>query len=103
LTSISLKNLNSMSRLIKILQKILQGNSDKNIDFDELRNLLFRLGFSERIKGGHHIFTSDLIDEIINIQSLTGNKAKAYQVKQIRQLIQDNNLLEQLKKDNDEK
>jgi hypothetical protein len=34
---------------------------------------------------------------------LTGNKAKAYQVKQIRQLIQDNNLLEQLKKDNDEK
>ena len=92
-----------MSRLLKILQKILQGNADKNIDFDELRNLLFRLGFSERIKGGHHIFTSDLIDEIINIQPLTGNKAKPYQVKQIRQLIHDNNLLEQLKKDNDEK
>ena len=92
-----------MSRLRKILEKILQGYSDKNIDFDELRNILFRLGFSERIKGGHHIFTSDLIEEIINIQPLTGNKAKAYQVKKIRQLILDNNLLKQLKKDNDEK
>jgi hypothetical protein len=91
-----------MSRLRKILDKILQGYSDKNIDFNELRNILFRLGFIERINGSHHIFTSELIEEIINIQPLAGNKAKAYQVKQIRQLILDNNLLEQLKNDKDE-
>jgi hypothetical protein len=91
-----------MSKLIKLLDKILQGYSDKNIDFNELRNALFRLGFTERISGSHHIYSSDLIDEIINIQPLTGNKAKAYQVKQIRQIIIDNNLLKQLKKVKDD-
>ena len=91
-----------MSRLNKLLHKILQGYSDKNTDFDELRNILFKLGFAERIKGSHHIFTSDLIEEIINIQPVTGNKAKPYQVKQIRQLILDNNLLEQLKTDDND-
>jgi predicted RNA binding protein YcfA (HicA-like mRNA interferase family) len=91
-----------LSRLSKLLDKILQGYSDKNIDFNELRNILFRLGFVERITGSHHIYTSDLIEEIINIQPLAGNKAKAYQVKQIRQIILDNNLLEQLKKDKDD-
>lgn len=44
-----------MSKIHKILMKILQGYSDKNVDFDELRNILFRLGFTERIKSSHHI------------------------------------------------
>jgi hypothetical protein len=39
-----------------------------------------------RIKGSHHIFTCDGIDEIINIQP-DGAKAKAYQVKQIRGIM----------------
>ena len=39
----------------KILQKILLGTSDKNIDFQALRNLLKTLGFHERAKGGHFI------------------------------------------------
>ncbi len=41
----------------KILEKILSGISDKNIRFDELRSALIRLGFDERVKGSHHIFT----------------------------------------------
>jgi len=45
-----------------------------------------RLGFSMRIKGSHHIFCQEGIDEIINLQP-DGSKAKAYQVKQIRELI----------------
>jgi len=40
-----------------ILEKILTGLSDKNIRFSELRNLVLSLGFDERIKGDHHIFT----------------------------------------------
>jgi hypothetical protein len=44
------------------------------------------LGFSERINGSHHIFSKDYIPEILNIQSKQG-KAKAYQVKQIRNAI----------------
>ncbi len=47
---------------------------------------LIRLGFKKRIKGGHHIFYQQGIEEIINIQSQQG-KAKLYQVKQIRNLI----------------
>jgi transposase len=49
--------------------------------------LLLSLGFSERIKGNHHIFTRNDVIEIINLQPLKDGKAKAYQVKQVRNLI----------------
>ncbi len=75
-----------MSKTDKIRDKILLGFSDANIDFDDLRRLLINLEFDERIKGSHHIFTKDGIEEIINIQPI-GSKAKAYQVKQTRNLI----------------
>ncbi len=58
----------------------------QNIDFDDLRKLLSALGFSERVKSSHHIFTRADIEEIINIQPKQ-NKAKAYQVKQVRNII----------------
>ena len=45
-----------------------------------------KLGFVERIKGDHHIFTKDNVLEIVNIQPKNSN-AKDYQVKQIRNLI----------------
>lgn len=73
-----------MSKLQKILNKILSGLSDKNIGFDDLRNLL--LNFEERIKGSHHILTHEKIEEILNIQSKSG-KVKPYQVKQIRNIL----------------
>jgi predicted RNA binding protein YcfA (HicA-like mRNA interferase family) len=66
--------------------KILIGTSDQNIDFDELVNVLEYLEFSLRIKGSHHIFYREDIKEIINIQP-NGTKAKAYQIKQIRNII----------------
>ena len=75
-----------MGKYEKLLQKILLGTSDNNIKFSELCQLLKKLGFSERIKGDHHIFTKDNIEEIINLQPKS-NKAKAYQVKQIRNLV----------------
>ena len=66
--------------------KILSGRSDSNINFAELCHLLKNLSFSLRIKGDHHIFYKNDIPEIINLQPL-GNKAKAYQVKQVRKII----------------
>lgn len=75
-----------MSRIGKIEMQILSGRSDENVDFTDLRRLLHKLGFDERIRGSHHIFTKDDVEEIINIQPL-GSKAKAYQVKQVRNLI----------------
>jgi len=61
--------------------------SDKDIRFSDLRKLLLSLGFSERIKGDHYIFTRPDILEIVNLQPLKDGKAKAYQVKQVRKLI----------------
>ncbi len=75
-----------MSNFDKILRRILQGNADQNLRFSEVCLVLERLGFQERIKGSHHIFYQENIEEIINLQS-QGNKAKSYQVKQVRNLI----------------
>ncbi|MBE9080435.1 type II toxin-antitoxin system HicA family toxin [Romeria aff. gracilis LEGE 07310] len=75
-----------MGKYEKLRQKILTGTSDANISFSELCKLLVRLGFSERVRGDHHIFAKDRVDEIINIQP-KGSKAKPYQVKQIRNVI----------------
>lgn len=71
----------------KILDKVLSGINDRNIRFQDLRNFLIQYGFSERIRGDHHIFTKEHIFEIINLQPLKGGKAKPYQVKQIRNLF----------------
>ena len=80
-----------MSQQDKLLLKILIGNSDVNIPFDQLRQLLRSLGFTERINGSHHIFTQSGIEDILNLQSKKG-KAKAYQVKQVRNVIVKYNL-----------
>jgi len=71
----------------KLLNKILTGLADKNIGFNDLLKLLIDLGFEKRVKGDHHIFTKQDVLEILNLQPLKDGKAKAYQVKQIRNLI----------------
>jgi hypothetical protein len=45
-----------------------------------------KLGFSLRIRGDHHIFWMEGVEEILNLQPI-GTKAKAYQVKQVREVI----------------
>lgn len=75
-----------MSQKEKLLLKILSGTQDASIQFSELQKLLEMIGFSVRIKGDHFIYTKSDIEEIINIQP-KGNKAKPYQVKQIRNII----------------
>lgn len=60
--------------------------SDANVPFETLCNLLKRLGLDERIKGDHHIFTKDDVEEILNLQPKDG-KGKPYQVKQVRDVI----------------
>ena len=47
---------------------------------------LIRLSFDERIKGDHHIFTREGVEEILNLQP-KGSMAKPYQVKQVRNVI----------------
>ena len=75
-----------MGRLEKLYAHILMRRSDANVPFETLRALLRRLGFDERIKGDHHIFTKDGVEEILNLQP-KGGKGKPYQVKQVRDVI----------------
>lgn len=75
-----------MGKYSKLREKILGGGADANIDFSALCQLLVRLGFNQRVKGGHHVFTRDGVIEIINLQP-KGNQAKTYQVKQIRNIL----------------
>ncbi|MBD1212617.1 MAG: type II toxin-antitoxin system HicA family toxin [Dolichospermum circinale Clear-D4] len=75
-----------MSQQDKLLAKILSGASDTNISFEQLCQLLIRLGFDERIRGSHHIFTKQGVEEILNLQPKQG-KAKAYQAKQVREML----------------
>ena len=75
-----------MTRIEKTLSQVLRGTSDANLAFDDLRNLLYALGFDERVRASHHIFYREGVEEILNLQPL-GAKAKPYQVKQVRDII----------------
>lgn len=75
-----------MATLEKLMYSILSGTQDNNIKFSDLQKILNTLGFQHRIKGDHFIYWKNGIDEIINIQP-NGNKAKDYQVKQVRNII----------------
>jgi len=75
-----------VARPDNLLTRILKGRSDATIPFSELRTLLRRLGFAERVRGSHHIFTKEGIEEILNLQP-RGRHAKPYQVKQVRAVV----------------
>jgi hypothetical protein len=67
-------------------RRVLAGKADASIRFGDFVQLIRTLGFEERIRGDHHIFTMQTIPEIINVQPL-GRMAKRYQVRQVRLLI----------------
>jgi len=66
--------------------QVLQGTSDANIRFEDLRTILRALGFAERIRGDHHIFSKPGVAEILNLQP-RGSLTKPYQVRQVRYVI----------------
>jgi len=75
----------------KLFLQILQGGSDKDIRFNDLCQLMKRLGFEERVRGSHHIFRKKGVIEKVNLQR-DKDKAKAYQVRQIREIIHKYNI-----------
>ena len=75
-----------MGKFDKLISNILSGRNDQTIRFTELTHLLLAFGFSERINGSHHIYFRHDIEEILNLQP-KGSQAKAYQVKQVRNII----------------
>ena len=75
-----------MGRQRTLLEKVLRGDSDASIAFNDLCRLLASLGFEERSKGSHHIFRRAGVEERINLQR-DGKHAKTYQVRQVRAVI----------------
>ena len=75
-----------MTQHEKLFARILGGQADADIRFDDLCGILTTLGFTMRVKGDHHIFFKDGIDEILNLQPRR-SKSKSYQVKQVRNVI----------------
>jgi len=79
-------SLEGVAKYRDLLERILLGDSDAGIDFDDLRSLLLRLGFEERIRGSHHLFRKAGIQERLNLQR-DGRHAKVYQVRQVRAVL----------------
>lgn len=84
-----------MGKYKKLIMKILTGQSDNNIRFQDLCDLLIKLGFEERVRGSHHLFRKKGVLEKINLQK-DKSYAKPYQVKQVRNLILKYKLVERL-------
>jgi len=69
-----------------LARRVLSGRADANILFDDLRRLLLKLGFTERVRGSHHVFVKEGVEELINLQR-AGAQAKPYQVRQVRAIL----------------
>ncbi len=65
---------NSMARSERIRKNVLGGGSDAN------------MGFTERRRGSHHLFSRPGVAERINLQR-EGSHAKPYQVRQVRRIL----------------
>jgi predicted RNA binding protein YcfA (HicA-like mRNA interferase family) len=75
---------------LKLLQKLLSGS--KNIRFSEAVLGAEMFGFRlDRIKGSHHIFIHPEVPELVSLQNVKG-KVKAYQLRQLLEIVERNNL-----------
>ena len=76
-----------MGKFEKVLHRVLSGESDANIEFEDLVWLLRKLNFDLRISGSHHVFRHGNLNRIVNIQPRKDGKAKDYQVGQAREAL----------------
>jgi hypothetical protein len=81
-----------MTRHEKLLDRLRDPQRDASWRFTELCELLQRIGFEMRIAGSHHFFRKSGVAEAINLQPEKG-KAKPYQVRQARKVLQKNLML----------
>ena len=71
----------------KVYDAVVNGQSNNNINFNDFQNLIIDLGFEfKRQNGSHVIYFHNGINKFMNIQP-DGNKAKGYQVRQLRDII----------------
>lgn len=75
----------------RLLDRIARGHV-ANIAFSDFARLLAHLGFvRRRMSGSHRVYAHPSCHELVNIQEVDG-KVKAYQVRQVRRMIERYNL-----------
>jgi predicted RNA binding protein YcfA (HicA-like mRNA interferase family) len=79
-----------MGKHEKLRERICSGTCDANLPFVELCSMLEHFGFVRQKRSGtsHRIYARDGVREIINIQPDGNGKAKRYQVKQVRAILE---------------
>ena len=71
----------------KVYDAVKSGTSDNKIKFNDFQNLIIDLGFTfRRQRGSHTMYYHNGVNAFLNIQK-DGNKAKAYQVEQLRNIM----------------
>lgn len=78
----------TMNKHEKLRLAILSRQSDANVDFTALCNMLQHFGFDMRIRSSHHVFKKPSVPERITLQP-QGRHAKPYQVRQVRKVLED--------------
>ncbi len=72
----------------KIKAALLDPAKDYAHRFADVVASIERSGWKRRIKGSHHIFTRPGIPFLLNLQPEKNGKAKGYQIRQVRQVIE---------------
>jgi hypothetical protein len=69
----------------------MRGRHDADFSFNQLCSLLIDVGYTMRKAGGSHVIFQQG-ESFLNLQAAPGGKAKAYQIRQIRQELPNLNL-----------
>ena len=80
-----------MGKYEKLRQAILSGNRDDNLDFNDILWFVEKSGYERKhnkTSGSHQIFVNKETKQMLNLQEKNG-KAKAYQIKQLRKQIKE--------------
>ena len=71
----------------QIYNSVISGKADHSISFSDFQNLVVDLGFQfRRQRGSHTMYYHPGVNAFMNIQK-DGAKAKAYEVRQLREII----------------
>jgi predicted RNA binding protein YcfA (HicA-like mRNA interferase family) len=71
----------------KIKAALLEAGKDYGHRFGDAVHYLQASGWRMRLKGSHHIFRRPGIPILLNLQPEQDGKAKAYQIRQVRQVL----------------
>lgn len=73
-----------MTKYDKLIQKVKNG---QNISFEEAEVIFFKLGFTVRVRGSHHVFSKIGYEKNISIKKRS--ELLPYQIRLIEEVIKD--------------